>query len=504
MGGKHDRWLGRDEGEGDLATRSVRAGSFAGAAQVGRAVIELAATVILARLLLPEEFGLVGMVVAFTGFLVLFKDLGLSTATIQRPDISQSDVSALFLLNVGAGTVLTLLCAVLAPVLAWFYDEPRLLDITLALSVAFLIGALGVQHHALLRRQLKFGRIAAVEITAAVVGVGVGVAAAVAGWGYWALVARALASEIVAGIAPWLLCSWRPGVPRFDARVKELAAFGGNITAFGVVNYFARNLDDILIGRLFGPAILGFYQKAYELLMLPLRQINNPIGAVALPALSELDPQSERYRAAYLRILEKLLLVTSLVGGILCGTADWVVVIVLGEQWLPAAPIFAWLGLLVFTQPIGNTVSWLFITQDRTSALLRWGVVGSALAVISFLVGLSWGAVGVAACYAISGVVVRTPLLLWYVTRSGPVTLGDFAAVTIPYLSAGVAVVSAVIGLRAVVGFDSNWVGLGASIATAIVVYAAFMVAIPRCRAAVVDSVVLARMLSSARSDESK
>ena len=480
----------------------MRAGFWAGAAQGIRAVVELLATLILARLLLPEEFGLVGMVLAITGFLVLFKDLGLSTATIQRPEISQEEVSALFLLNLAAGTVLTLLCALLAPVLAAFYGEPILRELTLAMAVTFLLGAFGVQHHALLRRQLEFSRIATIEVAAAVAGVGAGVAAAVAGWGVWALVVRAIASEVVAGVGPWLLCSWRPGRPVFDERVRELAGFGGNLTAFGVVNYFARNLDDILVGKMFGAAALGFYQKAYELLMIPLRQINNPIGAVAIPALSQLDPTSQRYRRVYLRILEKLLLVTTFIGALLCGTADWIVLLLLGEPWLPAAPIFAWLGLMVFTQPLGNTAGWLFVTQDRTRELFRWGIVGSALAVASFVVGLSWGVVGVAASYAISGVFVRTPALIWYVTRSGPLTVGDFVRTTLPYTAAGVAVVASVIGLRHVVEFGGPVHGLLATLGLAVFIYGLFMVSIPSCRLALRDSVAIVRMLRGQETTE--
>ncbi len=491
MTDRNAKWLSTDAMADDLAGKAVRAGSWAGAAQVARALVEVLATVVLARLLLPKDFGLVGMVVAVTGFLGLFKDLGLSTATIQREDLRHEDVSSLFWLNVGGG--LAALSAGLAPVLAWFYGEPLLTPLTLGLAGTFLLGSLGIQHHALLRRNLLFGRVAVVDLSAAALGVGAGIVAAILGAGVWALVIRVVVSELVAGVTPWLVCDWRPGRPRWTDRSKELIGFGGNLTGFSVVNYFARNVDDVLVGRVFGAASLGFYQKAYEILMLPLKQVNAPVGSVAIPALSRLDTGSERYKRAYLRILEKLLLVTSFVAAFLIMTADWAVVAVLGDKWAPAAPIFAWLGLLVFTQPLGNTTGWLFITQDRTRDMLHWGLVGSGLSVASFVAGAYWGAVGVAAAYSVSGVLVRTPAVLWWVTRRGPLRMRDFAGVFLPFVVAAAGVVAVLWALRTRYEFESVWSGLGVSLAAGLTTYALLVAALPSCRAAAIDAVALIR-----------
>lgn len=493
MSDRDEKWLSTESMREDLAGQAVKAGTWAGAAQVARALVEVLATVVLARLLLPEDFGLVGMVVAVTGFLTLFKDLGLSTATIQKEDLSGDDVSSLFWMNLGAGVGLSVVAAALAPVLTWFYDEPVLTPLTLGLAGTFLLGSIGIQHHALLRRNLLFGRVAVVELSAAACGVTAGIAAAVMGAGVWALVIRVVVSELIAGIAPWVVCDWRPGAPRWTDRSRELLGFGGNLTGFSVVNYFARNVDDVLVGRVFGAASLGFYQKAYEILMLPLKQVNAPVGSVAIPALSRLDSDSERYKRAYLRILEKLLLLTSFLAAFLIVTADWAVVAVLGDKWEPAAPIFAWLGLLVFTQPLGNTTGWLFITQDRTRDMLQWGLVGSAMSVAAFVGGAYWGTVGVAAAYSVSGVLVRTPAVLWWVTRRGPLRMGDFASVFLPFAVAGGAVATVLWALRRTVEFSGPWSGLAASFGLGVLVYGLMVLALPSCRRAAIDAVGLIR-----------
>ncbi|MBA2665305.1 MAG: lipopolysaccharide biosynthesis protein [Bradymonadaceae bacterium] len=481
----------------DIGRRTVQGGAITAVAQVVKSLVEIGATIALARLLMPQDFGLVGMVVAVTGFLAMFKDLGLSMATIQRARIDHAQVSTLFWINLAFSVLIMVVTVALAPVIAWFFDEPRLIWITVGLAGAFVFSGLTVQHDALLRRQMRFGAIALVEVAALVLSLALAVWLAVDGWGYWALVARQVLAAGVAALGVWLACSWRPGLWSRQADVRSMLGFGGNLTGFNFVNYFARNLDDILIGRFYGAAPLGLYQKAYEVLMIPLKQINNPVSSVAIPALSRLRDDAPRYRAAYLRILEKVLLLTMPLGAYLVMTADWLVLVVLGEQWIEAGRIFAVLGVLAFSQPLGNSAGWLFITQDRTREMLYWGLVGSALAALSFVAGLPWGALGVAAAYAISGLLVRTPILLWYVGRRGPVSALDIYRTAAPYFATAAGVVGALVGLRHLCQGVEPLAGLVASLLVTIVVTLAVLGCIPSGRRALVDSVMLARKVTS-------
>ena len=250
---KYDRYLRTEHLEKDLGRLSVRGGAATVSAQFIRSfVIALASTAILARLLTPEDFGLLAMVAGFTNFLARFKDLGLAMATVQRKEINQGQVSTLFWVNAGLGILVTLLTAAVAPLVAWFYGEPRLVTIMLALAVAFVFGGLMVQHQALLQRQMKFTALAVVQIASTAIGAIAGVVTALFGAGYWALVIMQLVAAVVMALGMWLVCGWRPGRPMRGVGVRSMLAFGGNLTGANLLAYLIRNLDNILIGWCWG------------------------------------------------------------------------------------------------------------------------------------------------------------------------------------------------------------------------------------------------------------
>jgi PST family polysaccharide transporter len=428
----------------ELRAKTIRSGAWTVAGQAGKSLLQIASILVLARLLSPADFGLIGMAAAVTGFIAMFQDLGLSLATVQREDITHAQISNLFWINLGLGAATMLLTAAIAPVLAWYYGEPRLNLIGLALAGAFLFGGLSSQHAALLKRQMRFGALTAIELSSTLAGIGTAVALAVLNLGYWALVGQRIITMAVAAAGSWALCGWRPDLPRRGPKIGDLIAFGGNLTGFSVINYFARNLDQVLLGRYYGPVAVGLYQKAYDMMLIPLRQINEPVSSIAIPVLSRLADQPERYRRAYFRLLEKILLVTMPMSAFMIMTSDWLVRLVLGEQWIDAGTIFAALGVALFTQPIGNSTGWLFITQNRTHHMFRWGFIGSGIAVASFIIGLPWGALGVALAYSLMGLFVRKPLLIWYVTRHGPIRPMDFIHATAPHAMVAVSVTAAV------------------------------------------------------------
>lgn len=485
-------FLRTDHLAADLSGRAARGGVLAQAAQVAKAVLELAATLVLARLLAPEEFGLFGMVATLTGFVGLFKDLGLSMATVQRREITADQATALFWVNAGAGLFLAAVTAAVAPALAWFYGEAELVPLTAAVAGAFALGGLGVQHQALLRRQMRFRALVLVELTAVAVGVAGALVLGALGASTWALVAKVLLSSGVGAALAWVACPWLPRRPGRAGGMRELLRFGGDLTGFQLVNYLSRNLDDVLVGRLFGARSLGLYQKAYELLLAPLRLLNAPLGSVAIPLLSRLGDDAERYRRAYLRVLEKVLLITMPLAGLLVVAPDWVTVAVLGPAWKGSAPIVGWLGLAVVTQPFGNSSGWLYISQDRTRDMLTWGFIGGSTAVASFLVGLPWGAVGVAAAYASVGLAVRTPLLLWHVGRRGPVTARDVLRTAWPFAASGAGAAAAVGLLRTAWSPPGPVAGALAAAVAAAAGAVLVLLAVAPGRAALVDLATIA------------
>ncbi len=475
----------------ELRAKAVRGGAWTAGGQAAKSLIQIASILVLARLLSPADFGLVGMVAAVTGFIAMFQDLGLSVATIQRKDITHEQISSLFWISLGLSAAAMLLSAAIAPALAWYYGEPRLNLIGLALAGAFLFGGLASQHAALLKRRMRFGALTAIELSSIAAGLGTAIVLAAMNFGYWALVGQRIITMAVAAAACWVICSWRPGLPRRGSEIGDLIAFGGNLTGFSVVNYFARNLDQVLLGRHYGPAAVGLYQKAYDIMLIPLRQINEPVSSIAIPVLSRLADQPERYRRAYFRMLEKILLITMPMSAFMIMTSDWLVLLVLGEPWIDASLIFAALGVALFTQPIGNSTGWLFITQNRTHHMLRWGFIGSGVAVVSFFIGLPWGAFGVALAYSLMGLLVRKPLLIWYVTRHGPIRPMDFIHATAPHAMVAVSVTAMVGAFRL---FGPAWSpapGLLSAAALSLMVALGTLVTSCRGRAALRDAAQL-------------
>jgi PST family polysaccharide transporter len=415
-------WFKTEHLEADLARRSVRGGAATVTAQVMKFAIHTGSTMILARLLTPADYGLVAMVAAFTGFAMLFRDPGLSMATIQRAEINHGQVSTLFWANVTFSAALMVLAMSLAPAVAWLYHEPRLTWITIGIAAQFLLGGLSAQHTAMIRRQMRFTALVAAELTSAVVGCVAAICLALYGAGYWALVAMPGMSSLTHMIIVWSLVPWRPGKPSLGREVKEMVRFGGNLTGFNCVRYLTRNVDNALIGAFWGASPLGIYAKAYGILLLPLQQINSPVAAVAIPTLSRLQDNPAQYRRVYCRIIQLIAYLTMPLVVLLAILSNEVILIVLGDQWTAAAGIFRILAFWALLQPLVTTLEWIFVSLGRTHRMLRFGMVTSTCAVISFAVGLPWGPVGVATAGTISFAIVTIPSMIYALTET-PISL---------------------------------------------------------------------------------
>jgi PST family polysaccharide transporter len=496
-----DRHLRTEHLHRDLAVRSIRGGVITLTAQGVKIVVQFLAIITLARLLAPEDFGRFAMVAAFLVVLELFKDLGLSTATVQRSNITNRDVSTLFWLNLGLGLAASALLAALAPMLVWLYGEPVLLEITPVVALAFVFTGLAAQHLALLRRQMCFTAVATVQVGAEMAALAAAVGAALGGLGLWALVIQRLTWAAAIAIGAWCVCDWRPGRPGRLADVREFIAFGGNATGAMTISHLASSLDKVLIGWYWGAAPLGFFERAQKLLQLPIQNLNTPLATVALPMLSRLADQPARYRESYLAMVERLTMLVAPIGGLFIPAADLVVALLFGPQWTDAAPILSWMGVSTVYMPVTYTLSWLYMSQDRTPEMLRAGFVNAALTLTAIAIGLPFGAVGVAAALVASGALVRAPVLFWLVGRSGPVRARDLGRVLM--LPAGSA--AAVAGVVMVVRDWPPLVAMSAPAAAAVLVTIAIGVALaiyaafPRGRRILGDAVRLPQVLFGGR-----
>ncbi len=451
------------------------------AAQLVRVAGQLATLVVLARLLSPSAFGLLAMVAAIGTILDLVKDFGLSAATIQKPDITHAQVSALFWINAAVGGCLGAALFAAAPLLASFYGQPDLTAVTRWLALGFVASGLTVQHWALLRRQMRFPTIAGMETGADLLSFAAAISLAAAGAGYWALVVQRLVPPVMLTITSWTFCRWRPAAPARTSGLPALLGFGASVTGSGLGVAFSRSIDQVLIGWLWGPAVLGLYERTTRLLLLPINTINAPVYAAAMPALSRLTGQPERYRAMFGQVMQKLGLLTMPIFALVAVTADWIVEILLGPAWLRAIPLVALFSLAATCLPLVLASSLLYMTQARTTEMLRATVVDTCLCVASILAGLHWGVAGVAASLAAGALLLRWPAAFWLATRRGPVSARQIWRAVAPPASAALAVLLAVYAVRRV-ETEPSIAGLGSVAGTALIAVLLVLLAWPETR----------------------
>jgi len=421
------RWdFGTHSSGGGLKRASVRGGFVTLTSQACKFLLQAGSLFILGRMLSPDAFGLVAMVAAVLTFAQMLRDLGLSAATIQRPEITHEQVNTLFWVNVALGFGLMSLTACVAPAISWFFKEPRLTGIVLGSSLSFFASGLGVQHSALLSRQMRFKSLAIADCGSMFVSVVSAIVCVMMGMGYWSLVVMQVVLAAGNSAICWVLCSWRPSAPNLHKEALPMIKFGRELTGFSFLNYFARNIDNVLIGRVWGPVQLGLYAKAYQILLLPLTQLNGPMQSVALPMLSRLNGEPERYRMAYVRVIRLLNFAAMPLVGFMFVTADWLIPAMLGPKWGPAVPMYRWLAVAGVLQPLASSTGWLFMSQGRSADMFRWAFISTALIVASIVGALHWGATAVSASYGITCTFLVCPILFWFVTRKGPVRMGDF------------------------------------------------------------------------------
>jgi PST family polysaccharide transporter len=451
---------------------------------------------VLSRLLQPDDFCLLAMVMPAYGLAVLVQDLGLSQAAVQVRHLTGGQAATLFWVNVGISIGLAAVLAVVAPGLALFYGEPRIAGLTQAFAAIVVLSGLAAQQQALLNRQMRFGFIAAIDSGSYLAGFAAGVLTALAVHNYWALFVSPAVSGVVTLAMSWTGTRWRPGWPWRCRDAAGLLRFGGGLAGFNAFEFFVRSMDNILIGRVWGNAALGVYDRAYKLLLFPLEQVGGPLSRVMLPVLARLADEPARYRHAYLRAVQQMLLISQPGIVFMAATADTLVPAVLGEPWRASAPIFQWLGLAALAQPMTGAIGWLLISQGRTRALMGWGAFSAATCAGAFVAGLPWGPAGVAAAYSITEIVPRLPLYAWLGTSSGPVRLSDLVRTAGPFLAADAAALLAVLAFR----HDVAWPAIPELLACLALSYATSVLSLlilPGGRSTLRESMVLLAPLES-------
>jgi PST family polysaccharide transporter len=375
--------------------------------------IQMIATIVLARLLKPEDFGLMAMVMAFSILLQNFGMRGFTEATIQSEELDHRKVSTLFWIHIGISVLLALGFMAFSPVLAWLYKEPRLVWIAVAISANFILFALATQHMALLTRNMRFWNVAAVEIGANILSVTIAILFALNGGEYWSLVARRVSQPLGWVILAWLLCRWIPGLPALGTGVKKMVKFGINTYGNFTVNYVTRNLDKVLIGWKHGSQSLGFYDRAYYLFVMPVNQLSYPLTNVAVSALSKLHDDVEKFKSYYYKSISMLAFIGMPLSAVLTLIGRDFILLLLGPQWDMAGKIFSFFGPGIGIMLIYGTHGWLHLSLGKADRWFRWGILELIVTAAFFMAGLPFGAPGVAVAYVLSIFTLCIPGL-WY------------------------------------------------------------------------------------------
>jgi O-antigen/teichoic acid export membrane protein len=399
----------------DLKEKTIRGGFARMCAQAANFLLRFGSLVILARLLGPKDFGLVGMVTAFTGVLNLFRDFGLSSAAIQRNTVTEEQISTLFWINILVGAILGLAAVALAPAVAAFYHEPRLLAVMMVLAAGFVFNAAGVQHVVLLQRQMRFSAMAVINTIALIVGTAIAMFGAKAGYGYWALVAMTVSVPLISTIGFWIATGWIPGMPQRGAGVRSMMRFGGTLTLNGLVVYIANNMDKVLLGRFWGVNAVGIYGRAYQLINIPTDNLNSAVGEVAFSALSRVQDDPPRLRSYFLKGYSLVLALTLPITTTCALFAEDVTFVLLGPKWKDAATIFRLLSPTILVFAIANPLSWVLSAMGLVGRNLKIALLIAPTMIAGYALGLPYGAQGVAFGYSAVLTLWLVPLCAWCV-----------------------------------------------------------------------------------------
>jgi O-antigen/teichoic acid export membrane protein len=414
---------------------------------LGRQLLRIGVTVVLARLLSPHDYGVAAMVLVFAALVEIFGDLALGAAIVQRDDLDDDDRTTAFWLSAVTGVFFTAVGLAVAYPLASFYGTPEVAPLFSVMSISFLLTALGSTQTALLLREMNFRSLELRLTGGAIVGAAGAVAVAAGGGGAWALIAQQVIASGVATALVWRASSWRPRFSFSGASLRKLGSFSGRVLGTRLLFYANRNADNLLIGRFVGSAALGAYTIAYNIMLLPSNQVAAPVQEVLYPAFSRFQHDRERIAQAWLAVNRIVAAITlPALAGMIVVAPDFVRV-VLGAKWHPAVAviqILAWVGMLQSLQSLNSSV---LQARDRTKDLLRYAIIVCSASLTAFAIGLHWGLIGVAIAYAISSTIVE-PYYTWLTARALGISVFRFPAALAGVAQATVCMAVAVFGLR--------------------------------------------------------
>ena len=377
-----------------------------------REAVKFLAGILVARLLLPRDFGVFALASLAIAVLALVRNLGFAAAIVRDPDLTEAKRSTAFWTNAALGAALAAAVALAAPGLAAWFGEPRLRLALWCLAPTFLLDSLSAVHDALLERARDYRRRALRDSAATILGTVVAFGLAVAGAGWLALVLQRVVAGAASVVFLWSAVHWRPTFSYDRAALAGLLAFGLPLAGWTAMTWLTNNVDSLLVGRLLGPVALGTYTLAYSVARGPGQLVQAVLGGVMFPELSRIQHDLPQVRQVYLSSLRHVLAALLLPLAAMAALAPTFVPLVYGPQWSGAVPLSQLFAVVAIVPIATTTAAWLYTSQGRTRRLLWIGVATTALLVAAFLVGLRGGLVGLAVAYAVVSLAVGLPVSL--------------------------------------------------------------------------------------------
>ncbi|MGB3640186.1 MAG: lipopolysaccharide biosynthesis protein [Rivularia sp. (in: cyanobacteria)] len=488
---KINRHLNTDSLRSDLKRRSLLSGLINFAAQPIKLVLGIGSTAILARILTPGDFGLVAMVAPLLAFADSLSNFGLETATVQREELDNEQLSLSFWLSLKVNAVIIGLMVIMAPILAHFYGKQELIGITLLMTFGFLAVCLTFVHKSLLKRQMRFGVLTIIEVISQVVAAGSAIFAAYKGWSYWALVLQLVVMQLIQSISYLIICPWLPEKQikseKSNVNLQAMLSYGAHLTGFRFLMRIGMQLDRILVGYLSGATALGLYQVAYKWSYFSFEQVYFPLFDVAVSSFSRTLHDTNRYRS-YCR--KGLMLLFALCMPALAFSfvdARNILLLLLGNQWLEAVSLFRVLSVAVFVGSMYRVTKWLYVSAGQTQQQFRWALIHTPIVIIGVVIGSQWGAFGVAAGYTTAICLLTYPSVA-FCLKTSPLTGKDFlAAVGCPAFSSISAAVLLYLCKQVLPSFNNLIITLLVSFTIFSLTYILLWLVLPGGRKAIVE-----------------
>lgn len=427
----------KENGRYSFAQKIARSSAQAIGGQLFQFALQIITLTILARILTPDDFGLVAMVTIIVNFINLISGLGLMQATIQRIDIRPEEINLLFWINISLSLFLGAVLILSAPLIADFYLRDELIPIVRVLGIVVFFQTASMQHYALLQRKFEFKKIVFLQSISSFASVIIAVLMARGGYGYWALVAQIAAQYIINSVGYTLLSGWVPSRPNLTVNVAPYLRYGMGLAGSNITNFISRNTDNVVIGKLFDSAELALYQKAYSLLLLPAVQINEPLSRVMLPALSQKQENPLAYRIAYKKAITTLCAISIPIVLFMGALSDDLVLLVLGKQWIKAGDYFVALIPVAAISATNMGTGWVYMSLGHTDRQFRWNVFNSTVVVTAIVVSSQYSVLCV--CITLSTVftLLRIPAI-FYCFKDTPLHVRDYVYPMLRSLAASI------------------------------------------------------------------